>query len=150
VDLIVEFGSVEAVWTGQRGEAEDLSRVAGQNRAAVLLSKELVTLTAMCRAAGSGGHGDQRRTSRLPRALHRARVHVDAEGAYAGGRRRSCELIDEPSAEQAALFMLLRSSMGFALALNAAARRSTRGRREVRRQCRCWMWLKLRTADGFT
>ena len=81
VDLIVEFGSVEAVLdraaeVKRKSYRESLE----QNRDAVLLSKELVTIDCHVplpldlQAHGDAGAGPRG----LPHAFHRTRIHLDA------------------------------------------------------------------------
>jgi DNA polymerase-1 len=122
VDLIVEFGSVEAVLeraaeVKRKSYRESLE----QNRAAVLLSKELVTID-----------------SHVPLALNLAAMQTQAPDLEAcrelfteleftsmlrelspAPGRPAIELIDEPSAEEAARFYRAARANGFAFALDA-------------------------------
>ena len=122
VELIKEFGSVEAVLD----RAAEVKRKAyreslEQNRDAVLLSKELVTID--CRVPLEL---DLRAMETQPPDLDAARTLFteleftsmlrDLAPAQGGA---SVELIDEPTVEQAAAFYAAAREHGFAFALNA-------------------------------
>ena len=90
VELIVEFGSVEAVLDrASEVKRKSYRESLEQNRDAVLLSKELVTIDSPCPArARSGRDADAAARPRsLPRTLHRAGIHLDAARLGACGRQ---------------------------------------------------------------
>jgi len=124
VELILEFGSVEAVLdraaeVKRKSYRESLE----QNREAVMLSKELVTidshvpleldLTAMETQAP-----DLEACRELFTELEFTSMLRDLSPAEGGA---SAELIDDPTAEQAAAFYAAAREHGFAFALDAAA-----------------------------
>jgi DNA polymerase-1 len=122
VELIKEFGSVEAVLD----RAAEVKRKAyreslEQNRDAVLLSKELVTID--CRVplaldlqAMETQEPDLEAARTLFTELEFTSMLRDLAPAAAGA---SIELIDEPSAEQTAAFYAAAREHGFAFALDA-------------------------------
>jgi DNA polymerase-1 len=124
VDLIVEFGSVEAVLdraaeVKRKSYRESLE----QNRAAVLLSKELVTID--CHVPLEL---DLHAMETQPPDLEACReLFTELEftsmlkelAPVEGGT--SVELIDDPTPEQAAAFYANAREYGFALALDATA-----------------------------
>jgi len=124
VDLIVEFGSVEAVLdraaeVKRKSYRESLE----QNRAAVLLSKELVTID--CHVpleldlhAMETQPPDLEACRELFTELEFTSMLKELAPAEGG---TSVELIDDPSPEQAAAFYAAAREHGFALALDAAA-----------------------------
>ena len=123
VELIKEFGSVEAVLDRAAEVKRKTYRESlEQNRDAVLLSKELVTID--CRVPLEL---DLRAMETQPPDLEAARALFteleftsmlrDLAPAQGGP---SVELIDEPSAEQTAAFYASTHEHGFAFALDAA------------------------------
>ena len=123
VDLIIEFGSVEAVLeraaeVKRKSYRESLE----QNRAAVLLSKELVTIDshvplALDLAAMETQAPDLEVCRELFTELEFTSMLRELAPAEGGA---SIELIDEPGAEQAAAFYAAARARGFAFALDAA------------------------------
>ena len=121
VDLIVEFGSVEAVLdraaeVKRKSYRESLE----QNRDAVLLSKELVTIDAhvpleLDLAAMETQTPDVEACRELFTELEFTSMLRDLEPA-AGGPL--VEYIEEPSSEQAAAFYAAAQAAGFAFALD--------------------------------
>jgi DNA polymerase-1 len=124
VDLIVEFGSVEAVLdraaeVKRKSYRESLE----QNRAAVLLSKELVTIDShvpleLDLSAMETQSPDLEACRELFTELEFTSMLRDLAPAEGGP---SVELIDEPTAEQAAAFYAAAREHGFAFSLDAAA-----------------------------
>jgi DNA polymerase-1 len=124
VDLIVEFGSVEAVLdraaeVKRKSYRESLE----QNRAAVLLSKELVTIDShvpleLDLHAMETQAPDLEACRELFTELEFTSMLRDLAPAEGGP---SVELIDEPTAEQAAAFYAAARKHGFAFSLDAAA-----------------------------
>jgi DNA polymerase-1 len=124
VDLIVEFGSVEAVLdraaeVKRKSYRESLE----QNRSAVLLSKELVTIDShvpleLDLHAMETQAPDLEACRDLFTELEFTSMLRDLAPAEGGP---SVELIDEPTAEQAAAFYVAARQHGFAFSLNAAA-----------------------------
>jgi DNA polymerase-1 len=124
VDLIVEFGSVEAVLdrtaeVKRKSYRESLE----QNRAAVLLSKELVTID--CRvpldldlAAMETQPPDLEACRELFTELEFTSMLRELAPAE-GGPQIAC--IDDPNPEQVAVFYRAAREHGFAFALDAAA-----------------------------
>ncbi|MGO9336911.1 MAG: DNA polymerase I [Terracidiphilus sp.] len=124
VDLIVEFGSVEAV-LDRAGEVKRKSyrESLEQNRAAVLLSKELVTIDShvpleLDLQAMETQAPDLEACRELFTELEFTSMLRDLAPAEGGP---SLELIEEPSVEQAAAFYAAAREHGFAFALDAAA-----------------------------
>jgi DNA polymerase-1 len=123
VDLILEFGSVEAVLDrASEVKRKSYRESLEQNRGAVLLSKELVTIDC-----------------HVPLALELSAMETQAPDIEAcrelfteleftsmlreltpAASETPVELIDEPSVEQAAAFYRAARERGFAFALNAA------------------------------
>ena len=124
VDLILEFGSVEAVLdraaeVKRKSYRESLE----QNRGAVLLSKELVTIDchvplALELSTMETQPPDIEACRELFTELEFTSMLRDLSPAVGG---TTIELIDEPTAEQAAAFYSVAREHGFALALHAAA-----------------------------
>ncbi len=124
VDLIVEFGSVEAVLeraaeVKRKSYRESLE----QNRDAVLLSKELVTIDshvplALDLAAMQTQQPDLEACRELFTELEFTSMLRELEPA-AGGI--SVELIEEPTADQSDSFYVAACAHGFAFALDMAA-----------------------------
>ena len=124
VELIQEFGSVEAVLdraaeVKRKSYRESLE----QNRDAVLLSKELVTIDChvpleLDLSAMETQPPDIEACRELFTELEFTSMLRDLAPA-AGGVRLSC--IEEPTAEQAAAFYAAARAHGFAFALDAAA-----------------------------
>jgi DNA polymerase-1 len=124
VDLIVEFGSVEAVLdraaeVKRKSYRESLE----QNRAAVLLSKELVTIDShvpleLDLHAMETQAPDLEACRELFTELEFTSMLRDLAPAEGGA---SVELIEEPTAEQAAAFYAVAREHGFAFSLDAAA-----------------------------
>ena len=148
VDLIVEFGSVEAVLdraaeVKRKSYRESLE----QNRDAVLLSKELVTidchvplpldLTAM--------ETQPPDIDACRDALHRARVHVDAArtGAF-GVRRRRLNSSKSPPTNKPPRSTPPHARTASPLLLTPQNRSAEQNPTslQLRRRCRCLMWLK--------
>jgi DNA polymerase-1 len=124
VDLIIEFGSVEAVLDrASEVKRKSYRESLEQNRAAVLLSKELVTID--CHVpleldlhAMETQPPDLEACRELFTELEFTSMLKDLAPAEGGV---SVELIDDPSPEQAAAFYAAARQNGFALALDAAA-----------------------------
>jgi len=124
VDLILEFGSVEAVLdraaeVKRKSYRESLE----QNRGAVLLSKELVTIDchvplALELSTMETQPPDIEACRELFTELEFTSMLKELAPATGGV---VVELIDEPTAEQAAQFYASARERGFALSLNAAA-----------------------------
>ncbi len=124
VDLILEFGSVEAVLdraaeVKRKSYRESLE----QNRDAVLLSKELVTIDShvplpLDLKAMETQPPDIEACRELFTELEFTSMLRELSPAVGGA---SVELIDEPAPEQAAGFYAAARNHGFALALAAAA-----------------------------
>jgi DNA polymerase-1 len=128
VDLIVEFGSVEAV-LDRAAEIKDKGRgkiyreSLQQNRDAVLLSKELVTIDshvplALDLPAMETQLPDIEACRELFTELEFTSMLRDL-GPAAGSL--SVEIVEEPTREQAAAFYTAARSHGFAFSLDAAA-----------------------------
>ena len=124
VDLIVEFGSVEAV-LDRAGEVKRKSyrESLEQNRDAVLLSKELVTIDChvpleLDLSAMETQAPDIEACRELFTELEFTSMLKDLAPAEGG---TALELIDEPTQEQAAAFYAAAREHGFAFALDAAA-----------------------------
>jgi DNA polymerase-1 len=124
VDLILEFGSVEAVLdraaeVKRKSYRESLE----QNRAAVLLSKELVTIDShvpleLNLAAMETQAPDLEACRELFTELEFTSMLRELSPASGG---QAVELIEGPTTEQAADFYAAARKSGFALALDAAA-----------------------------
>jgi DNA polymerase-1 len=124
VDLIVEFGSVEAVLdraaeVKRKSYRESLE----QNRDSVLLSKELVTIDchvplALDLAAMETQPPDLEACRELFTELEFTSMLRDLTPAKGGP---SVELIDQPTEEQASAFYAAARAHGFGFALDAAA-----------------------------
>ena len=124
VDLIVEFGSVEAVLdraaeVKRKSYRESLE----QNRAAVLLSKELVTIDShvpleLDLHAMETQAPDLEACRDLFTELEFTSMLRDLAPAEGGP---SVELIDDPTPEQAAAFYAAAREQGFAFSVDAAA-----------------------------
>jgi DNA polymerase-1 len=124
VDLILEFGSVEAVLdraaeVKRRSYRESLE----QNRDAVLLSKELVTIDShvpleLNLSAMETQVPDIEACRALFTELEFTSLLRDLAPAEGG---LSAELIEAPTSEQAAAFYAAARELGFAFALDAAA-----------------------------
>jgi DNA polymerase-1 len=124
VDLILEFGTVEAVLDrASEVKRKSYRESLEQNRAAVLLSKELVTIDShvplpLDLAAMETQSPDIEACRELFTELEftsMLRELTPADGAS------PVELIDEPSVEQSAAFYASAREHGFAFALDAAA-----------------------------
>jgi DNA polymerase-1 len=123
VDLIVEFGSVEAVLE-RAGEVKRKSyrESLEQNRDAVLLSKELVTIDChvpleLNLSAMETQTPDIEACRELFTELEFTSMLKDLAPAEGG---ETVELIDEPAPEQADAFYAAAREYGFAFALEAA------------------------------
>jgi DNA polymerase-1 len=124
VDLIVEFGSLDAVLdrvaeVKRKSYRESLE----QNRDAVLLSKELVTIDShvplpLDLAAMETQPPDLEACRELFTELEFTSMLRELEPAAGGS---TAELIEEPSAEQSAAFYAAARAGGFAFALDMAA-----------------------------
>jgi DNA polymerase-1 len=124
VELILEFGSVDAVLeraaeVKRKSYRESLE----QNRDAVLLSKELVTIDShvpleLDLSAMETQTPDLEACRELFTELEFTSMLRDLAPAEGGPL---VEIIDEPTAEQAAAFYAAAREHGFAFALNAAA-----------------------------
>ena len=124
VDLIVEFGSVEAVLdraaeVKRKSYRESLE----QNRAAVLLSKELVTIDShvpleLDLSAMETQAPDLEACRELFTELEFTSMLRDLAPAEGGP---SVELIEEPTSEQASAFYAAAREHGFAFSLDAAS-----------------------------
>ena len=124
VDLIVEFGTVEAV-LDRTGEVKRKSyrESLEQNRDAVLLSKELVTIDChvpleLNLSAMETQAPDIEACRELFTELEFTSMLKDLAPAEGG---ETVELIEEPTSEQAAAFYAAAREHGFAFALDAAA-----------------------------
>jgi DNA polymerase I len=144
VELIKEFGSVEAVLdraaeVKRKSYRESLE----QNRDAVLLSKELVTIDshvplALDLAAMETQPPDIEACRELFTELEFTSMLRDLAPAEGGP---SVELIEEPTAEQAAAFYAAAREHGFAFALDAAEPAPKRKKTKPSSQStRCSMW----------
>jgi DNA polymerase-1 len=142
VELIQEFGTVEAVLdraaeVKRKSYRESLE----QNRDAVLLSKELVTIDSHVPLAL-----DLPAMETQPPNLEACR-ELFTELEFTSMLRDLApsesapvvEWIEEPTPEQAAAFYTAARSHGFAFSLDAAARKTRRRSRSP-----CWMWPRLR------
>jgi DNA polymerase-1 len=124
VDLIVEFGSVEAVLDrASEVKRKTYRESLEQNRAAVMLSKELVTIDChvplpLDLEGMVTQPPDMEACRELFAELEFTSMLKELAPAEGGP---SVELIDEPSAEQAAAFYASAKEHGFALALDVAA-----------------------------
>jgi DNA polymerase-1 len=124
VDLIVEFGTVEAVLersaeVKRKSYRESLE----QNRAAVLLSKELVTIDchvplALNLSAMQTQDPDLEACRELFTELEFTSMLRDLAPASGGA---SVEIIDDPTPEQSQAFYAAARAHGFAFALDAAS-----------------------------
>ena len=124
VDLILEFGSVEAV-LDRAGEVKRKSyrESLEQNRAAVLLSKELVTIDShvpleLDLSAMETQPPDLEACRELFTELEFTSMLRELAPASGG---QTVELIEGPTVEQAADFYTAARESGFALALDAVA-----------------------------
>jgi DNA polymerase-1 len=129
VELIQQFGSVEAVLDAARDNPDAIKRKTyreslQQNREAVLLSKELVTIDCFVPLdldlkpdADPGARSRSR-----PRALHRARIHLHAPRTGPGAQKPTAELIDDPSDAKSPPSSPPRLTHGFAFALEKDAK----------------------------
>ena len=124
VELIVEFGSVEAVLdraaeVKRKSYRESLE----QNRDAVLLSKELVTIDCHVplpldlASDGNAGAGHRSHAASCSPSSNSLRCCASLQPAASGP---TVELIEEPTDEQAAAFYCSCARQGFAFALDAA------------------------------
>ena len=124
VDLIVEFGSVEAVLDRAAEVKRKTYRESlEQNRDAVLLSKELVTIDChvpleLDLAAMQTQEPDIEACRELFTELEFTSMLRDLAPSETGP---AIELIEEPTDEQAAAFYAAARARGFAFALDAAA-----------------------------
>ena len=124
VELILEFGSVEAVLDrASEVKRKSYRESLEQNRDAVLLSKELVTIDShvpleLDLAAMETQQPDIEACRELFTELEFTSMLRDL--APAGGSPL-VEFIDEPTSEQAAAFYAAARELGFAFALDAAA-----------------------------
>jgi DNA polymerase-1 len=124
VDLILEFGSVEAVLDrASEVKRKSYRESLEQNRAAVLLSKELVTIDShvpleLNLAAMETQPPDLEACRELFTELEFTSMLKDLAPAEGG---TVAELIDEPTPEEGAAFYCAAREHGFALALDAAA-----------------------------
>ena len=123
VDLIVEFGSVEAVLERAAEVKRKTYRESlEQNRDAVLLSKELVTIDChvpleLDLAAMQTQGPDIEACRELFTELEFTSMLRDLAPSETGP---AIELVEEPTGEQAAAFYAAARKQGFALALDAA------------------------------
>jgi DNA polymerase-1 len=123
VDLIVEFGSVEAVLDrASEVKRKSYRESLEQNRDAVLLSKELVTIDChvpleLDLAAMETQQPDVEACRELFTELEFTSMLRDLAPSETGP---AIELIEEPTEEQAAAFYAAARAQGFALALDAA------------------------------
>jgi DNA polymerase-1 len=145
VELIVEFGSVEAVLdraaeVKRKSYRESLE----QNRDAVLLSKELVTIDshvplALDLAAMETQPPDLEACRELFTELEFTSMLRDLAPSAAAP---AVELIEEPTPSRPPR-STPRRAHGFAFALDAAAPPAKPGTEdEAPQRCRCWMWPK--------
>jgi DNA polymerase-1 len=124
VDLIVEFGSVEAVLDrASEVKRKSYRESLEQNRDSVLLSKELVTIDchvplALDLAAMETQPPDLEACRELFTELEFTSMLRDLAPAGSGP---SVELLDQPTEEQASAFYAAARALGFAFALDAAA-----------------------------
>jgi DNA polymerase-1 len=124
VDLIREFGSVEAVLDrASEVKRKSYRESLEQNRAAVLLSKELVTIDqhvplALDLAAMQTCEPDVEACRELYTELEFTSMLRDLTPAASGV---TVECVDEPTAEQTAAFYAAARANGFAFALDASA-----------------------------
>jgi DNA polymerase-1 len=124
VELIVEFGSVEAVLDrASEVKRKSYRESLEQNRDAVLLSKELVTIDchvplALDLAAMETQSPDLEACRELFTELEFTSMLRDLTPAEGGPL---VELIDQPTKEQASAFYAAALAHGFAFALDAAA-----------------------------
>jgi DNA polymerase I len=124
VDLILEFGSVEAVLDrASEVKRKSYRESLEQNRAAVILSKELVTIDShvplpLDLAAMETQAPDIEGCRELYTELEFTSMLRELSPAEGGA---SVELIDDPSDEQVAAFYATAREHGFALALDAAS-----------------------------
>ena len=147
VDLIQQFGSVEAVLdrvaeVKRKSYRESLE----QNRDAVLLSKELVTIDSHVPLAldlSRNGNAAARHRC-LPRAFHRAGVYLDAARPGAWSCRIGSplvEIIESPTDAQAAAVLRRRAQRVVLPSRSMPPRpRRKRTRTQRRKRCRCWTW----------
>jgi len=124
VDLILEFGSVEAVLDrASEVKRKSYRESLEQNRGAVLLSKELVTIDchvplALELSTMETQPPDLEACRELFTELEFTSMLRDLAPADSAA---PLELIDSPTSEQAAAFYAAARQHGFALSLNAAA-----------------------------
>jgi DNA polymerase-1 len=124
VELILEFGNVEAVLNrAAEVKRKSYRESLEQNRDAVLLSKELVTIDshvplALDLTAMETQTPDIEACRELFTELEFTSMLRDLSPAEGGS---SVELIEDPTAEQAAAFYAAAREHGFAFALDAAA-----------------------------
>ncbi len=125
VELIQQFGSVEAVLD----RAEEVKRKTyreslQQNRAAVLLSKELVTIdTNVPLELDLSAMQTQEPDLEAARELFTELEFTSMLRELApGSKKPTAELIDDPSDEQAAAFFAAAPSQGFAFAMEKDAK----------------------------
>jgi DNA polymerase-1 len=134
VDLIVQFGSVEAV-LDRTGEVKRKSyrESLEQNRGAVLLSKELVTID--CHVpleldlhAMETAEPDLEACRELFTELEFTSMLRDLEPSATASK---FELIEDPTAEQLSAFFVAARRGGFAFALNASQAKTQENEDEV-------------------
>jgi DNA polymerase-1 len=129
VELIQQFGSVEAVLDAARDNPDSVKRKTyreslQQNREAVLLSKELVTID--CRVPLDLNLEAMQTTEPNLEAARELFTELEFTSMLRdlapSARRPSAELIDEPTAEQIAAFFTAARQHGFAFALDKDAK----------------------------
>jgi DNA polymerase I len=129
VELIQQFGSVEAVLDAARDIPDAVKRKTyreslQQNRAAVLLSKELVTID--CRVPLELDLNAMQTTEPDLEAARELFTELEFTSMLRelapGAQKPTAELIDDPSDEQTAAFFAAASIHGFAFALEKDAK----------------------------
>jgi DNA polymerase-1 len=129
VELIQQFGSVEAVLDVARDRPDEIKRKTyreslQQNRAAVLLSKELVTID--CRVPLELDLTRMRTTEPDLEAARELFTELEFTSMLRelapGAQKPTAELIDDPSDEQIAAFFAAAPKQGFTFALDKDAK----------------------------
>ena len=129
VELIQQFGSVEAVLDAARDNPDAVKRKTyreslQQNRAAVLLSKELVTID--CRVPLELDLNAMQTTDPDLEAARELFTELEFTSMLRdlapGAQKPTAELIDDPSDEQIAAFFVAARIHGFAFALEKDAK----------------------------
>ena len=129
VELIQQFGSVEAVLDAARDNPDSVKRKTyreslQQNREAVLLSKELVTID--CRVPLDLNLEAMQTTEPNLEAARELFTELEFTSMLRdlapSAQKPSAELIDEPTAEQIAAFFAAAGKHGFAFALDKDAK----------------------------